>query len=213
MSPNKSIKLVLALSTTIPSYNHFQQQQVAIPSSTSSESMLDKCQTALQTWQACMQIMGGNLELSKCHISVLQFHFDTFTYHRGPNFLGIPQLKQASEISGKCIIENDNGSGQVEIGIVNPNKGYRLLGVRLVLDGNLDDEFKFRSEKSRTMAGLLTNSAATPQDAYMIYTFQYCPDILYCTPITYFTQAQCDTIQKPFINAFLPKMRINRHIK
>ena len=47
----------------------------------------------------------------------------------------------------------------------------------------------------------------------MIYVFRYCPAVFYCIPITYFTSAQCKQIQTPFINALLPRLRINRHVK
>ena len=47
----------------------------------------------------------------------------------------------------------------------------------------------------------------------MIMAFRYCPSIFYCLPITYFTAAQCNKIQGPFMTALLPKLRINRHMK
>ena len=47
----------------------------------------------------------------------------------------------------------------------------------------------------------------------MIYGFRYCPAVFYCIPISYFTIEQCNTIQSPFMNALLPKLCINRHVK
>ena len=63
------------------------------------------------------------------------------------------------------------------------------------------------------MAGRLSNSMATPQEAFMTYSFQYLLAITYCLPITTFSKKECDKIQKPFINALLPKLRIKRHMK
>ena len=59
----------------------------------------------------------------------------------------------------------------------------------------------------------LERSNVSPVNVYMIYVFRYCPGVFYCLPLTYFTRDQCTTIQAPFINALLPKLRINRHIK
>ena len=134
-------------------------------------------------------------------------------YHKSRLLLSIPRVLSTSNISKKCLLETDTGSDPVTIQTIDPTKGHRLLGVRLALDGNFQDEFIYRSNQSRRMAGCLANSSATIQDAYMIYSFGYCPAILYCSPLTYFSQSQCDAIQRPFINALLPKLRINWHIK
>ena len=101
----------------------------------------------------------------------------------------------------------------VDIELLQPTEGRRLLGVRLAADGSSDTEFAHRLEQSKSLAGQLSNSAATTQDAYMIYTFRYCPAVFYCIPISCFTKAQCEKIQAPFMNALLPKLRMNRHIK
>ena len=47
----------------------------------------------------------------------------------------------------------------------------------------------------------------------MIYVFRYCPAVFSCIPLTHFAPEQCKAIQSPFINALLPKLCVNRHIK
>ena len=180
--------------------------------STSVRAMLDKCQIAISTWQALMEITGGSLALPKCHNMLIKYIFDTFRYHKGPKYLGIPRLMRTSDFRESCTIRTTEGE-LVQIQTVEPDEGQRLLGVRIAADGGFKDKHKHRVKQARQMAGKLTNSAATPQDAFMIYSFRYLPAITYCLPITNFSKKQCDDIQKPFINALLPKLRINRHMK
>ena len=94
-----------------------------------------------------------------------------------------------------------------------PTAGHRLLGVCLAADGNLKDENIFRREQAETQAGRLQNLSASPHDAYMIYPFCYCLALFYRLCLFYFTQKECDKIQVPFVNALLPKLRMNRHTK
>ena len=127
--------------------------------------------------------------------------------------MGLPELKSIKDIEGRCLVLWPDGTGATEIRVIEPSSGQRLLGVRLAADGNCTNKFKFCLTQSKTMAGLLDNSAATPTDAFMIYQFRYCPVVIYCTPITYISRKQCDEIQKPFINVLLPKLKLNRHTK
>ena len=175
--------------------------------------MLLKCKDAIATWQALMIITGGCLALEKCHNSIISHNFNTFQYSKRSKYMGLPRLHTATEISGTCMVQSPDGNTSTEIKTIDPNKGHRLLGVCLAADGNCTDEYNFRKHQSRKMAGRLDNSNATPQDAFMIYQFRYCPAIMYCTPITYFTKQQCHEIQKPFVNVLLPKIKLNRHTK
>ena len=76
------------------------------------------------------------------------------------------------------------------------------------------NESKARKEQSEKMASQLSMSLATPVDAYILYIVRYCPAVsFYYIPISHFTTEQCNAIQSPFMNALLPKMFINRHVK
>jgi hypothetical protein len=44
----------------------------------------------------------------------------------------------------------------------------------------------------------------------MAYNSFYMPSLAYGTPATYLTLAECTILQKPVVNAILPKMGINR---
>ena len=188
-------------------------------------TLLDECQptitapamhqqaaASLTSWQRIMRLTGGAVELPKCYLSLMAYNFDTYSLKKHGRQQGVPQMKTIEELPGACKICDDNGK-LVTIQKVQPSTGHRLLGVRLAADGNLRDDYTYRCEQAETQAGCLRNSSASPQDAYMIYSFRYCPALFYCLRLTYFMQKQCDRIQSPFVNTLLPKLRINRHIK
>lgn len=91
-------------------------------------------------------------------------------------------------------------------------KGERILGVRLALDGNDDDEFVFRLNQSKELAGRISGAPFSRLDAEVIYCERWVPSIGYCLPITQFSTEQCQAIQIPFFQAILPRMGFNRHI-
>ncbi|GFH56997.1 hypothetical protein CTEN210_13473 [Chaetoceros tenuissimus] len=93
-----------------------------------------------------------------------------------------------------------------------PNDGEKYLGVRNALSGSNNDEFKARKSQVEEMAGRVSMSHITRQQAYMIHSIQYKPAITYPLQHTTFTTKQCKAIQVPMTNALLPKMGFNRHM-
>ena len=87
----------------------------------------------------------------------------------------------------------------------------KQLGVRLAMDGNDQEEFKFRLLQSKTLAGKVRASPFNRKDAEIIYRERWLPSVGYCLPITQFDDKQCKAIQMPFFNSVLPKMGFNRH--
>ena len=176
------------------------------------EDMYEMSSESLGSWVIVMDFTGGAVELEKCYLSLMAFDFNTYSLRKNGRKRGIPVLKKLDQLPGECIVRGTDGK-PVTVKQVQPSTGRRLLGIRLSTDGNFRDEFIYRRDLAETQAGRLTNSTASPQDAYMIYAFRYCPALFYCLKITYFTKKECDKIQSPFINALLPKLRINRHLK
>ena len=93
---------------------------------------------------------------------------------------------------------------------VPPNKGNRLLGVRMSATGKFDDEFRFRISQSREIAAKLTRTRINRAEAFIIYVTRIKPIIHYPLSITTFKDRQCREIQSIYLNALLPKMGLNR---
>ena len=87
----------------------------------------------------------------------------------------------------------------------------RQLGVRLAMSGHDDDEYAYRLEQFKTLAGKNHSSPFSRLDAETIYRERWLSSVGYCLPITQFDVKQCKAIQSPFLNAILPKMGFNRH--
>ena len=145
-------------------------------------------------------------------MQMLAFDFDTYSRKYFPQ-RGKPQMIKASDQEGNCLLFDGDMNDYHEIEKLEPSTGRKFLGVRLAANGNCSDEVHARKSQSEKFAMQLVQSGASPVDAYMIYVFRYCPAVFYCIPITYFTPAQCNQIQSPFMNVLLPKLRINRHVK
>ena len=177
------------------------------------KQLLEECEAGIDTWRILLAFTGGALAAPKCGIQLLAYDHDRFSYKHHYPYRGIPTLLSPSDDHGRCRAFDTSKQKMVDIEMIPPSEGRRLLGVRLAADGSCDTEYAYRLQQSRSLAGQLANSAASAQDAYMIYTFRYCPAVFYCIPLTSFTTTQCDKIQGPFMNALLPKLRLNRHIK
>ena len=115
----------------------------SFPFDSTFSTMLHKCGSSLHTWQTCMTITGGRLEPKKCNLSLLRFDLNTFDYHKSRTYLGLPRIHTTKETNKECLLENDNGTDPIAIKTIKPMQGHRLLGVRLALHGNFQDEFRF----------------------------------------------------------------------
>ena len=162
------------------------------PTATTKE-MHSQATQSLGSWQKIMTLTGGAVELPKCYLSFMAYNFNTYSLRQHGRQQGVSILKTVEELPGTCKWRDDDGK-LVEVHKVQPNAGQRLLGVRFAADGNFCDEFVFRRDQAETQARWLQNSSASPQDAYMIYAFRYCPALFYCLHLTYFTQKECDKI-------------------
>jgi hypothetical protein len=157
--------------------------------------ILKGLQTCIMRWHNILKITGGNLALEKCAYCIMKWRW----YH------GIVTLETIDTEAGELLV---NGT---TIRRLNPDKGTRVLGVRLAMDGTFKDEFQYRLKQSKTMARLLYRSHLTPTDAYMVYETRFCPALEYPLAVTTFTTSQLLQIQKPFIYLLLPKIGMNQH--
>ena len=162
---------------------------------------------------ASLEVTGGELDPNKCKMQFLSYDFRTYSYRKHYPYRGIPVMQMTDQQYRDCLLYDCSQNKFIPLEKIEPHKGQKLLGVRLTADGSCTDKYLARREQSETMTLRLEKSKARPVDAYMIYVFQYCPLVSYCLPLTYFTTDQCNAIQSPFINALLPKLQMNQHIK
>ena len=100
---------------------------------------------------------------------------------------------------------------EVELRRNSVHEAERILGARLALDGGDESEFTYRLDQATALAGKIISSPFSRYDIEVIYNQRWISSVGYCLPVTQFTDAQCDKMQQPAYNAFLPKMGFNRH--
>ena len=172
---------------------------------TTRKDILDTLTSNLRSWRNLLQLTGGDIDVEKSKWCVMKWSYS--------NTWGIPKIEKEKEFQGKVGMITDKGGmiSQQYLGRLEPNQADRVLGVRLPLDGNMGVEYKFRCKQIRDFSEKVYNAPLTHRDAWIIYESRYRAIIRYPLPVSMFSRKQCDTIQKPFIHAILPKMGINRH--
>lgn len=159
--------------------------------------------TCLEVWQKLIHTTGGELEIEKSCLSIMSWQ-----QQHGREVLA----PIAASPGDMCISSVKYPGLQVQLDRNEPSKGERLLGVRLALDGNDKDEYRYRLSQSTELSGKIMSSPLSRVDAEVIYRERWLSSVGYCLPITQLSDTECDEIQIPFFQAILPKMGLNRHI-
>ena len=159
------------------------------------EMILKQMQQCITRWRKLLQITGGDLSLPKCELAILKWTW----------FGGKAVAHTTKTLPGHIEIDHTKLQRK-EI-----DKGYKMLGVRLTLNGTHKDELQYRVKQSKRMRDLLYRAPATPLDAMMIYNTRYLPAIKYPLSVIHFNNNELNSIQKPFIHLLLPKIGLNQH--
>lgn len=90
------------------------------------------------------------------------------------------------------------------------NKG---LGYYMAADGNQKMEFAQRSAQITKMCAVAATSRLSYTEAKQLLEQRLIPQMRYGLTLSQFTQEQCQELTVSINKAFLPKMRVNRHMK
>jgi hypothetical protein len=91
-----------------------------------------------------------------------------------------------------------------------PDEGHRTLGLCMTGDGTCSARKKVMNEKVSLYTTAIQCSSMWKGGSRLAYNSFYLPSLGYGTPTTTLTQQGCYNIQKPVVNAILPKMGISR---
>jgi hypothetical protein len=91
-----------------------------------------------------------------------------------------------------------------------PEEGHRTLVFQISGDGKCAEQKKAMTEKSILFREVIRISTMWRGERGMAYNAFYMPSLGYGTPATTLRKQDCEKIQKPFVNAILPKMGIAR---
>ena len=166
---------------------------------------LQRIRDILIHWRRIVRITGGDLELSKTLVYLLDYKF-----LEGGKYI---RHKSVSETPGDIMmpveLQQDKES---KITRAEPNQAERYVGVRISPNGQMETEFEFRMDQARNLGYKLARIFMTRPEATLAYQSRWLSVLGFFAPITYFTRLQSAKIQTPIYQALLPKMGYNRHI-
>ena len=119
----------------------------SIPNKDFSQTLIDKllteCEKCVGIWQKLVVIPGGELEVKKCSVAVMSWITKN----------GKEVLASNMEAPGSFHLTSvlDPSISKL-IKRLEPQHGERVLGVRLSLDGNDDQEYAFRLKKIQALS-------------------------------------------------------------
>jgi hypothetical protein len=91
-----------------------------------------------------------------------------------------------------------------------PEEGHRTLGFQISGDGKCTAQKKSMKEKAILFGEAIRSSTMWRGEIGMAYNDLYMPSLGYSTPATTLLKKDCEDIQRPVVNAILPKMGIAR---
>jgi hypothetical protein len=89
-----------------------------------------------------------------------------------------------------------------------PDEGHRTLGFQIYGDGKCIAQKKSMKEKAFFLGEAIRSSTMCRGEIGMAYNSFYMPSLGYGTPAKILTKQDREEIQKPVVNAILPKMGI-----
>jgi hypothetical protein len=148
-----------------------------------------------------LQVTGGDLAPEKCVWYLIA--------HRWKK--GVPRLL-AKRANRRGINITSNATGQSS-GIKRKavNQGHRTLGFHLTVDGTSTAHKNIMMIKSKGYSEAIISGSLQRGESAMAYNSYYMASISYGTAATSLTYKECEEIQRPVVNAILPKMGINRN--
>ena len=172
---------------------------------TSQNEILNTIKSNLGSWRRLLQLTGGDIDVVKSKWCVMRWKYN--------EVWGQQTIEQENDFPGevgmKTVAEGVETTQLLER--LEPHQAERVLGVRVPMDGNMNMEYEFRTEQIKELSKKIFAAPINQWDAWLIYESRYRSIIRYPLPVTMFTRKQCDKIQKPFVNAILPKMGVNRN--
>ena len=166
--------------------------------------MITSMTNNLKNWQRLLQLTGGDIDLEKSQWCLLSWSYDSMW--------GMPKINSHVEAKGDLKMTSPiNSTGNEEkLQRLEPSQADRVLGVRLPIDGTMIIEYEYRESQMKDFAQKLRNAPISHYDAYIVYESRYRAMIRYPLEVTQFTPKQCHNLQRPVIDALLPKMGLNR---
>ena len=156
-----------------------------------------------QLWNDLLWASGGALELSKCTYQVMDYMFTP---------IGAPILRPG-HIGTPIILQSGDGSRSEKIPPRTAYCSHKTLGHHIDPAGNLRQQQRVLTEKSKDTAMFIASSPLSRREAWTYYFSIFLPSIGYTLPNTHFSQKALSKIQAKASSAIIAKCGYNRNTK
>jgi hypothetical protein len=162
------------------------------------EERIEHMEDIMQYFLDLMQVTGGDLTPEKCAWFLIAFRWKD----------GKSKMVQIKQ-SHKCINLTSKSEGTT-LGIKRkaPSDSHRTLGFHLQGDGQPDSHKKVMREEAEVYGEAIRGSLLQRGESSTVYKCYYIPSVAYDTSFTTLSFKECDDLQKPVVNAILPKVGI-----
>jgi hypothetical protein len=166
----------------------------------SQEIIIAKMEEIIQFFLDLLQVTGGDLAPEKCAWYLIS--------HRWKDVKPRLLQKHSSHRGIRIVSRSTNTESGVKWKA--PTEGHRTLRLFMTGDGTCTAHKKVMTEKASLYATAIKRSSVWKWECGLAYNSFHLPSIGYGTPATTLSQQECYDLQKPVVNAILPKMGISR---
>ena len=167
--------------------------------------MINGIKDNLREWHKLLQLTGGDLSLDKCKVTIMKW------VQEGE--WGRIHLVTKKKVPGTVEISSILNQQKTEkLERLDPTEAERVLGIRLPLSGDMDQELKHRVKQLEDFSSKLYNSPLSHHEAYSAFRSRYISIATYPYTVTTFSTKELDLIQKKPLRKILPKLGINRNM-
>jgi hypothetical protein len=155
----------------------------------------------LQEWEALLNAVGGQLEISKCKIAKFKWKM---------NQTG-EMLMQPDDNNTPITISDHETNNQIQLSEIQPSFPYKLLGVNIAIDGNNQEQSRAMNIKCGKLANAFARCNLSTTDTKQGYQSIYLPSVTYGLAAKTIPNTSLQEAQRQITHTILPKMGYNRH--
>ena len=164
------------------------------------DGLVDEMQSVVDTWEGGLRASGGALVPDKSYWYLIHFTFQNNRW----------RYTSIEDTPAKITIRDVSGLTRVELDRLEVFEARETLGVYIAMDGDQATQMEALVAITQRWADLVRSGKLTQAEAWFSLTFCIIKSLEYPLMATSLSQAQCDIIMKPILNAGLPALGYNR---
>ena len=173
----------------------------ALPAQAPLDTYISKATHDAQRWNDTLSLSGGALNLEKC-----TYHFMHYTF----SIDGLPNLQHGQ--CGPDVTIHLHGTDQPQkLRQLSSYACHKTLGVQKSPKCTDSELYAALDKKNKAHIRTMANSPFTRTDSWAYYHSIYLPSMTYPFPSSTLSDSNCQSLQRPFKQVFLPRCGFNRN--